>query len=165
MLGFGLMALGGVMADSSDLAGVFALVGSLAFFFGGIFTLWAAGAYALAPAAALRGDGARAACRRSRLLMKGVDRVPGGYGSVWSVYGVILIAMLAEWGGLELVLAYVPFSRIAPGGGLFAEALSLAIPFVVAWTLLPFWGTAVAVMDAERRVRKEGYDVELLAKG
>lgn len=163
--GFGLMALGGVLADASDSAGVFALIGSLAFFFGGIFSLWAAGAYALAPAATLRGDSPRAACRRSRLLMNGADRVPGGYGSVWSVYGVILIAALAEWGGFELVLAYVPFSRIAPGGGLFAEALSLAIPFVVAWTLLPFWGTAVAVMDADRRVRKEGYDVELLAKG
>jgi hypothetical protein len=71
---------------------------------------------------------------------------------------------MAEWAGLALAVNYVPFASIAPGGGLFAEALSLAVPFVVAWTLLPFWGTAVAVIDVERRVRKEGYDVELLAR-
>lgn len=165
MSGFGLMAMGGLLADSSDAAGVLALVGSLAFFLGGIFSLWAAGAYALAPAAALRGDRARAACRRSRLLMRGKDRIPGGYGTVWAIYGVILIAALAEWGGFTLLLDFVPFAKLAPGGELFAEAISLAIPFVIAWTLLPFWGTAVAVIDAERRVRMEGYDVELLAKG
>ena len=127
--------------------------------------MWAIASYALAPAAALRGDGPRAACRRSRKLMAGDGRLPGGYGTVWAVYGVLFVSALAEWFGFRMVLDYVPFASVAPGGGLFAEVLSLAVPFVIAWTLLPLWGGAVAVMDGERRVRKEGYDVELLAKG
>jgi hypothetical protein len=164
-LGFAMMALGGLLADGSDAGGVVALLGVFVLLLGLLFSLWAAGAYALIPAATLRGDGARQACRRSRELMKGTGRIPGGFGTIWGVYGVLFLAALAEWGGLALAVRYVPFASIAPGGGLFAEALSLAVPFVVAWTLLPFWGTAVAVIDTERRVRKEGYDVELLARG
>ncbi|RYG26303.1 hypothetical protein EON82_03900 [bacterium] len=162
--GFGMMALGGLLAENNEAAGWVALFGVFALLLGLIFSLWAAGAYALIPAATLRGDSVRQACRRSRELMKGTARIPGGYGTVWGVYGVLFFAALAEWTGFALALNYVPFAAIAPGGGLFAEALSLAVPFVVAWTLLPFWGTAVAVIDIERRVRKEGYDVELLAR-
>lgn len=166
---FGLMALGGLLtsATSSDdaIPALLAILGGFGLFFGLFFAASIGGSYALAPAAALRGDRPRAACRRSRLLMAGDARVLSGVGTIWSVYGVLFVAALAESGGISLVAHYIPFARIAPGGGLFAEGLSLAIPFVVAWTLLPLWGTAVAILDGERRVRKEGYDIELLAKG
>jgi hypothetical protein len=169
LLGFAMMALGGLAAagtsDGDVSAGLLALAGSFALFGGMIFALWAVGAYALAPAATLRGEGARAACRHSRLLMSGTARIPGAYGTVWGVYAVIVVAALAEYAGIELARSLIPEAGGIPGGTLFAEALSLAEPFVIAWTLLPFWGTAIAVIDAERRVRKEGYDVELLAKG
>ena len=169
VLAFGFMALGGFLSDSrsvgGSLAGAFALVGVLGMIVGLIAALWAVGAYALAPAAALGGEGARGACRRSRRLMAGSQRVPGAYGTVWAVYGIMAVAALAEWAGIELALSLVPKVGFVPGSGPFAEALSLAEPFVIAWTLLPFWGTAVAVIDGERRVRKEGFDVELLAKG
>lgn len=168
LLAFGAMAGAGLVAaatsEQDGRAGVLAVLGGVGMLIGLPVALWCVAAYALAPAAALRGEGARAACRRSRRLMGGVGRVPGGYGTVWAVYGILAVSALAEWMGFQMVLEYVPFARLAPGGGLFAEALSLATPFVVAWTLLPFWGAAVAVIDGERRVRKEGYDVELLAK-
>ena len=164
-LGFAMMALGGLLADRSEAGGVVALIGVFVLIIGLLFSLWAAGAYALIPAATLRGDGVRQACRRSRELMRGTGHLPGGYGTIWGIYGVLFLAALAEWAGMALAVHYVPFASIAPGGGLFAETLSLAVPFVVAWTLLPFWGTAVAVIDIERRVRKEGYDVELLSRG
>lgn len=165
---FGLMAIGGLLAaatPSGDETPAFlAIVGGFGFFVGLIVAGWALTAYALAPAAALRGDRPRAACRRSRRLMSGDARVLGGGGAVWAVLGVLAIAAFSEWGGIALVRQYVPFSQMV-GGGLFSEVLGLAVPFVVAWTLLPLWGTAVAVLDGERRVRKEGYDVELLSRG
>ncbi len=157
--------LAGVTSESDSTSGVLALVGGIGVFVGFVVALWAAAAYALAPAAALRGDGPRAACLRSRRLMKGDARIVGGFGTVWAMYGMLLIAALAEWGGIAGAKGLVPFAGAIPGTGLLGEVLSLGTPFVVAWTLLPLWGTAVAVMDAERRVRKEGYDVELLAKG
>ena len=166
---FGVMMLASLVAEATpqgdSTAGVLAALGGVGLFAGLVVAAWAVGAYALAPAAALRGDGARAACRRSRRLMKGEGAVPSGYGTIWAVYGVLFLAALAESSGVALVDEWVPFERVAPGGGLFAEALSLGLPFLVAWTLLPLWGTAVAVIDGERRVRKEGYDVELLARG
>lgn len=168
LLAFAAMAFGGLLADvtpeSSAVAGALALFGVLGLVVGVPIALWAVAAHALAPAATLRGDGPLAACRRSRRLMAARGRIPGGYGAIWAVYGVLFVAALAEWGGFALAVEFIPFAKIVPGGGLFGEALSLAAPFVVAWTLLPFWGAAVAVIDAERRVRKEGYDVELLAK-
>lgn len=169
VVSFAMMAFGGLLAaatPSGDETPAFlAGVGGIGFFVGLIVAAWAGGAYALVPAAALRGDGPRAACGRSRRLMRGDARVLGGGSTIWLVYFVLFIAALAEWGGIALVRDYVPFAKVAPGGGLFSEALGLASPFVVAWTLLPLWGTAVAVLDGERRVRKEGYDVELLSKG
>jgi hypothetical protein len=163
------MAMGGLLVAGTTggdpSAGVFAFLGVLGMIVGFFVALWVLGAYALAPAAALRGEGPIASCKRSRKLMAGNARMPGGYGTVWGVYSVVGIAALAEWGGISLARELIPFAGNLPGGGLFGELLSLAVPFVVAWTLLPFWGTAVAVIDAERRVRKEGYDVELLAKG
>lgn len=166
---FGLMAAGGystsVTAQSDDTGGVLAALGGFGLFLGLGVAVWAVGAYALAPAAALRGEGVRNACRRSRHLMKRAGAAPGGYGTVWAVVGVLLVTASAEWTGLAALARLVPSLGVLPGGGLFGEALGLAAPFVVAWTLLPFWGTAVAVIDAERRVRKEGYDVELLAQG
>lgn len=169
VLSFGLMALGGWFSDSAsvggDLAGYLAGFGLFLVFVGFGVAFWAVGAYALAPAATLRGEGARGACRRSRRLMAGAGRIPGGYGTVWAVYGVMAVAALAEWGGIAMAREFVPKTGAIPGAGPFNEALGLAAPFVVAWTLLPFWGTAVAVIDGERRVRKEGYDVELLANG
>lgn len=169
VVSFGLMALGGYVAgftaQNDSAAGVFALMGGFGLFIGFFTAAWAVGAYALAPAAALRGEGARAACRRSRRLMGGAGNVPSGYSTVWAVYGVLAIAAIAETSGIALAREILPFAAFVPGAGLFGEALSLAAPFVVAWTLLPLWGAAVAVMDGERRVRKEGYDVELLARG
>lgn len=166
---FGFMALGGFFSNSQsvggELSGLFAIVGILGMMVGLIVSFWAVGAYALVPAAALRGDGARDACRRSVRLMKGVGSLPGGYGTVWSIYLVMAVVALAEWGGIAMARSLIPETGVIPGGGAFSETLSLAVPFVIAWTLLPFWGTAVAVIDGERRVRKEGYDVELLAKG
>lgn len=169
ILAFGTMAgaslLTTVTGQGDATAGILAVIGVVGLIVGFVVALWAVGAYALAPAACLRGDRPLAACRRSRMLMKGEGRIPSGLGAIWAVYGMLLAASLAESGGFALVLAYVPFEAVAPGGGLFAETLSLAAPFVVAWTLLPLWGCAVAVLDTERRVRKEGYDVELLALG
>ena len=169
VVAFGLMAIGGLVAGVTDgdnvLAGLLAVGGGFGVFFGLFITAWAVGAYALVPAIALRGAGAREACRQSRKLMKGTGAIPGGFGTVWAVYGVLAIAALAEGSGIGLVVEYLPKTGAIPGIGIFGEALSLAIPFVVAWTLLPFWGVAVAVLDGERRVRKEGFDVELLAQG
>ena len=169
VLSFGLMGIAGLVAGVTDgdnvVAGLLAVCGGFGVFFGLFVTAWAVGAYALVPAVALRGASVREACRQSRKLMKGVGAIPGGFGAVWAVYGVLAIATLAESLGIGLAVEYLPKANAIPGVGLFSEVLSLAIPFVVAWTLLPFWGVAVAVLDGERRVRKEGFDVELLAKG
>ncbi len=167
LVSFGLMAAGSLLPSGNDdqTAPVLAVLGVIGMFFGVLAAPWIVAAHALAPAAVLRGDGAFAACRRSRRLMAGVGRVSGGYGMIWTVYIVLLVAALAEWGGIRLLQSSIPGSGALPGGGVFSEALSLGVPFVVAWTLLPLWGTSVAVIDAERRVRKEGYDVELLRKG
>ena len=166
---FGLMAAGGYLAGVTSgndaTAGLLALAGGFGLLFGLLFALWAIGAYALAPACALRGAGVRAALGESRRLMAASGGVSGGLGAVWVVYGVLGIAVIAETVGLSLAVELLPLAGAIPGAGLFAEAISLGTPFVVAWTLLPLWGVAVAVIDVERRVRKEGYDVELLARG
>lgn len=168
LVAFGFMALGGQLtahtAQDDATAGVFALLGVFGLLGGTGAALWVISAYALAPAEVLRGNGPIAACRRSRKLMSGRGSVPGGYGNIWAVYGVLLLATIAEAGGIEIAKLIFRLGTQVAGGGLFAEFLSLAEPFVVAWTLLPLWGAAIAVIEAERRVRKEGFDVELLAQ-
>jgi len=158
--------------ESSAWAGIVALVGVLALGVGGLVFLWVLGRdAAVAPAVVLEGLGFRDAGKRSKLLM-GKDKVHGvGTRAVWNGYilvafiGLVLMLSLAAVISLSGIDAWIGHalagSMLRP---LILQLLYLAPPFLAIWLVLPLWATIVTVTYFDRRIRLEGFDVEVLSR-
>jgi hypothetical protein len=43
------------------------------------------------------------------------------------------------------------------------RAFDLIPPFLIIWTLLPVWASVITIVYYERKIRLEGYDIDVLA--
>jgi len=153
-------------------AGVVAGVGLLALVAGGFVFLAILGKdAAVAPAVVLEGMSAKEAGKRSKTLL-GKDKVHGvGTRAVWNGYiliafiGSVLLGSLATALSLSGIDAWVGHllagSLLRP---LVMQILGLIPPFLTIWLVLPLWATIVTVTYFDRRIRLEGFDVEVLSR-
>lgn len=160
-----------VTPSDSPWAGIVAVVGIIGLMVGIIIFLAIASSHALSvPVAILEGATARAAARRSRALMK-VTRYHGsGSGHVWGLYGLLALVSLVIWGGCALIFNLAGLREVlenatmgVPLQALVLRAIDLLPACVMVWALVPVWATAITVIYYERRIRLEGYDIEVLA--
>ncbi|MDR3687857.1 MAG: hypothetical protein P4L46_00660 [Fimbriimonas sp.] len=170
-----IMGVGGVIAktspDTDATAGVVTAIGVLAILPGIFAFLYFAAHDALAaPVAVIEGARSREASKRSRALLKRSGYHLGGTGTIWALYLLLtVIALVLEWGIYAFVLLLGIRDHLAallsflPGEALFLQAFDLAPSFLVIWTLVPVWASVVTIVYYERRVRLEGFDIDVLA--
>ena len=169
------MAFGGyltsVTANTDAAAGAVAFVGVLGLCAGGIIFLYIVACDSLAaPIAVLEGVGPREASRRSRELLKKFGYHPAGTGTIWSVYcllgfmaavlstGIVVCAeILSLSERLASLLAFLPAEQV------FLRAFNLLPSFFVIWTLMPVWASVITIVYYERKIRLEGFDIDVLA--
>lgn len=127
--------------------------------------------YALLPCVCvlerLRGKGA---VNRARALLQKSEFHPAGYATflhawafvvltamILSVTGEIIFSLL---GDQELTKGLITDPTIATALG---EAVSQIPMFVALWLILPVWGATCAIVYLDRRIRLEGFDIEVLS--
>ncbi len=157
--------------DSDSTAGIVAVVGGLGVFAGAIIFLFIIASDALAvPVAVLERISAKDAAKRSRNLLKRVGYHPSGTGNIWSLYFLLLFLALILAAGLYAFIGIFDlrdhFSNLVssvPGHPLLVQAFDLFPPFVIIWTLLPVWASVITIVYYERKIRLEGFDIDVLA--
>ena len=158
--------------DASDAsAGVLVAVGFLGMLGGVMLFLYFIAWDSLSvPAAILEHLKANAAAKRSRQLLKRSGYHPSGTGTIWALYFMLVILMLVLDIGLyasfELLSINEHVSNFfgqAAVGTLFLKALDLIPPFLTIWTLIPVWASVITIVYYERKIRLEGFDIDVLA--
>ncbi|HEU4675714.1 MAG TPA: hypothetical protein VFS29_06990 [Motilibacteraceae bacterium] len=151
----GAIALAGSGAAGAAVFGLLALVWVP-------FAIWLYVLVALAPVAlVLEGQGVVAALRRSRALVAG---------AFWRTLGLLLLVVVIA--SVVDGIIGIPFSVLGSGTAVFtgdpaaaysAVALTLtAVGGIVSQTItLPFTAAAVVLVYVDRRMRREGLDLEL----
>lgn len=175
LLSIGLLMLSSYLdqatSQESASSGLVFGIGILGICAGGIVLLVVIAREALStPAAVLEGLKARDAGRRSHELLKATPFIPSGYNTVASLYVVIAIVSAIMIGGLYGSLSLIDYQQNAesvitslPLGPLILKAAELLPLYLFVWTMIPVWAVSVTIIYYERRVRKEGYDIEALA--
>jgi hypothetical protein len=113
-----------------------------------------------APAVVIERLGVRAALARARLLVKG---------RWWRVSGILLLTLLITifmgFFALRipfLVVEYVFFGNDRGGIEVFLQLALDTAGRIVSWTLtIPFDAGVIALLYVDRRMRREGFDLEL----
>jgi hypothetical protein len=107
---------------------------------------------------------------RSRELMKRNGSQPGGGQTFWYTIFLFLIIDFLFEGGIELAAELTGaktalFDLVAgwPLGSVLATAVTYIPSFLATWVLVPAMSSLVTVLYFERRIRREGYDIESLA--
>lgn len=175
VLSVGLLMLSAVLSDGTSDSGyqvLFATVGLLGIVLGFVWLPIGLCRDALASAAmVIEGVNGKEAARRSRELLKGARGVPSGYDTLG--HGFILVGLLyllAAWGLMSLVsqLGVGEFLANHAVGSAWSDLLDAMFGyfpwFLVIWVTVPLWSMICTILYFERRVRKEGYDIEVLAK-
>lgn len=153
--------------NGSVVAVIVAILAVVGWAVGGILFVGCFSMYALAiPCGLIEDLTIRDAFKRSRYLMRTVPPHPSGYGALVGLIGLIFfigfILSLSFYVLYELVIPLVPSQIIVMD---FPRTLFAALPTLIAvWLVIPFWGIATTILYFERRVRLEGYDVEVLAQ-
>lgn len=127
---------------------------------------------ALSPAAMIMENlGTSAAMKRSRSLLKSEGPHANGYDPLVHVLVLIgILYLVGAWGlmALSSELGIGSFLADQFVGSSWADLLDSAfgyLPwFLVIWVTIPLWSTVSTILYFERRVRKEGYDIEVLAQ-
>lgn len=171
----GVMSLGGyltsITASDDASAGAVAGMGVLLFLVGGLIFLYVIACDALAtPIAVLEGAGAKLASKRSRYLLRKSGYHQPGTATIWALYILLAFLSLLLGGGLylfidglglaELLKSYLTY---VPAAEIFLRAFELIPAFFVIATLTPVWATVTTIVYYERRIRLEGYDIDVLA--
>ncbi len=128
--------------------------------------------FALAPAAMMMEDlSAGEAMKRSANLLKAEGRTRSGYETV--VNGLILVCLLYLLGGWGLyalsselgIGAFIADKVVGSTWTDLLDSLFGYLPwYLVIWITIPLWSTVCTIVYFERRVRKEGFDIEVLAQ-
>ncbi len=170
-----IMGLGGYMSsvtpDSNAGAGIVAAVGVFGMLVGILWFLYVLACDALvAPIAVIEGLGARQAGKRSRELLKRAGYHPAGTGTIWSLYFLLAFISAVLSAGiysfseiLNLPQRLAGLLSFIPGEQLFQRAFDLIPSFIVIWTLAPVWATVITIVYYERKIRLEGFDIDVLA--
>jgi hypothetical protein len=148
-----------------------AAVATIAFGFGYAWVPVVVCRGALAPAVMMLEDLKPREClRRSAALLKG-ERGPSGYETL--VNGLVLIGLLylmGGWGMFALAESLGIGTWLADTvvGSQWSDVLNAMFAYLpwylVIWVTIPLWSTITTIVYFERRVRKEGYDIEVLAQ-
>ncbi len=158
--------------DSLEGPATIAAIATFAFFVGFLWVPIVLCRNALAPAAMMMENlPSKAAMKRSHHLLKGEARHPSGYESLFN--GLILIALLYLLGGWGLyalsaelgIGAFLADKVVGSGWTDLLDAAFGYLPwYLVIWVTVPLWATICTIVYFERRVRKEGFDIEILAQ-
>ena len=159
--------------ESGDFTPVFtSILGTLGIVAGIIWAPLSMVRDGLSPAAMIMEDmGTSASIKRSRSLLKSEGPHATGYDPL--VHTLVLIAILylvGAWGlmALSSELGIGSFLADQFVGSSWADVLNAAFDFLpwflVIWVTIPLWSTVTTILYFERRVRKEGYDIEVLAQ-
>lgn len=159
-------------SDQSLESGVVALIAVMGVVVGFFLAIFVFGRGILViPAYLIEGGTIREASRRGYDLMKGSGQVPGGTGMISQLISVIILYVVLLSAGVgtavSLLQSFSPDAsafRDVPYGEFIQAAFAYIPLFVSVWVLAPVWGIGATVLYYERRVRKEGYDVEILAQ-
>ena len=174
VLSTAVMASGGYLAQVTQqtdaIAGVVSALGVFGLFGGGLIFLYIIANHALSvPVAVLEKAGPRLASKRSKLLIKKLGYHPSGTGTIWALYGLLAFMSLVLSAGIYFFFEILDLNeRLSsalssfPGGMLFVRAFELLPSFFVIWTLLPVWATVITIVYYERRIRLEGFDIDVL---
>ncbi|AIE88124.1 hypothetical protein OP10G_4756 [Fimbriimonas ginsengisoli Gsoil 348] len=158
--------------ETSATGGIVVLLGLFGVFGGFMICLSVLASDALvAPVTVLEDLGPKMAGKRARALMKKVPFHGPGTAAVWSVYILIGFMVVVLWGGIEICFSVleVPghFHGLTSGLPLqpiFQKALELLPAFIAIWTVIPVWATTVTMLYYDRRIRLEGFDIEILGR-
>lgn len=169
-----IMLAGGFIAaktpENDVTAGLVTLLGVLGLVAGFFVFLFFVGREALAASAVVLEDLTPAqAAKRSRDLQRNHPIQGSGAGPILSVYALLAFVALVLIGGMAAVQELLPFNGDdflggLPLGPLWTEAYTLLPIFITLWTLIPIWASVVTVSYYDRRIRLEGFDIEILAK-
>jgi hypothetical protein len=157
-------------AETDVTAGLVTLLGVLGLFAGFFVFLFFIGRDALAPAAVVLENASPVrAAARSRELQKNHPIQGSGSGPVLSVYTLLGFVSLVMLSGMYAIQGMLPinvddFLGQLPFGPLWTEAYNLLPLFITLWTVMPIWASVVTVSYYDRRIRLEGFDIEVLAK-
>lgn len=150
---------------------VTAFIASVGLFVGFLIFPFALSSQALAPAiVVLEGLKSGAAGKRSRALMKGNRFQESGSGKMTMLWMVCIFVFIAIFSGTEIAFAIFDIPGIVHGwfgATLFGQVVDRAmamVPFYLClWVLIPLWCATTAIIYYDRRIRLEGYDIEVLS--
>ncbi len=170
LVSMGLSFLATYMGDT--LQGVFALIGVLGMIGGGLAAILVVSYHALSvPVMVIEGTGIRASIRRSKELLKSTPLAPAGTGPVHSVFALMAFLGLVIYFGIALSFSLVGAQGMVESltngfeiQRILLPLLDLLPSFLMLWTIIPIWAAAITVIYYDRRIRREGYDIEALAE-
>lgn len=150
---------------------VVAFVASVGLFVGFLAFPVTLSTQALAPAAVvLEGLRGRYATRRSRFLMKAGPFQEAGSGKMVMLWLVSIFIFLAIYLGTTMAFEIVNIDGFIDGwlgiGNLsqIAHRMVGMLPFYLSlWILIPLWAATTTIIYYDRRIRLEGYDIEVLS--
>lgn len=153
-------------APSNDfVTGITGLCAVIAYCVGGIVFLYVRATHALAPAVLiLEGASMKEAARRSRELSKEITFELAGQFFLVAIFSAIAVggwAAIVQFFGLDQMVKQVAESLPIPN--LWVGAFDIAPAYIVLWFVLPYWSAAVTLAYYDRRIRKEGFDIDALA--
>lgn len=174
LLAFSLaLLLASAFLESSADAGLLVLFGMVASLgLGGCLLMApiAISRYALAPSVVvIEGLRSTAAGRRAVALCRKSPPHPSGYDPFALIWLLVCTLVLVVWGGssigLEMFGVVDTIESVSKGSILGSAVLRFVelVPwFLAIWTVVPLWSTICTIHYFDRRVRLEGYDIELL---
>jgi hypothetical protein len=176
LVSLGLLGLSSYIAsitsESDSAAALILILAWLGLVTGTLFFFFIISKHALAPVImTLENTTVREASKRSSNLLKSYGYHGSGGGTVWLLYGLLLILWLLVGVGISASLELLGFPQnirgmisALPFAPLILEALLLLPTFLVIWTLTPVWAATTTIIYYDRRIRLEGYDIEALAE-
>lgn len=163
--------LGEVVRDDALWSGLFALFGIVGYLIGAVMLPVVTIYYGLAPSVMVIEDvrSPFAALRRARELLKeqghassGVGVLFGGAVMVSLIALLAILGILASFGIVNSLLTIESLSAFGHVGPLVAEAIRLSPWFLAIWAVMPAWSIFCTLVYFDRRIRLEGYDIQLL---
>lgn len=127
---------------------------------------------ALAPVlAVLEGISGRAAIKRAVSLMQTDKTLSSSAGTTATFLLLALVLYASISGGVSAVFGLINLGQIlssfspGPWANALITGIVKAFPYWLAlWIILPFWGSVITTLYYDRRVRLEGFDIQILAE-